>query len=326
MKISFAEGLAKAIYESLEADPRVLLIGSGFMGLNNAARAMLEPALKDFSERVFVTPISELALAGAGIGAATAGQRPIVDLSTGSFVFQAFPQVVNEAANIHYMSGGQTEVPVTFYTLAGMRGSGAAQHSHRPQAMLGQAPGLQILLPGGADDAYYLMKWSLLESRNPTVFISHALLFEETAEIGPDFPMPPVGRARIRREGRDVSIIANSITVPRALTAAGVLARDHGVSAEVVDLRSIVPLDRETVLQSVARTGRAVIADECHRSFGVAAEIAAILAEDGLASLKAPVRRVAVPDVPIPYSPPLETELTVTAEKIVAAALKVLGR
>lgn len=326
MKISFAEGLAKAIYECLAADPRVLLIGSGFMGLNNAARAMLDPALKDFSERVFVTPISELALAGAGIGAAIAGQRPVVDLSTGSFVFQAFPQVVNEAANIHYMSGGQTEVPVTFYALAGIRGSGAAQHSHRPQAMLGQAPGLQILLPGGADDAYYLMKWSLLESRNPTVFISHALLFEETAEIGPDFPMPPVGRARIRREGRDVSIIANSITVPRALTAAGVLARDHGVSAEVVDLRSIVPLDRETVLQSVARTGRAVIADECHRSFGVAAEIAAILAEDGLASLKAPVRRVAVPDVPIPYSPPLETELTVTAEKIVAAALKVLGR
>ena len=326
MKISFAEGLAKAIYESLAADPRVLLIGSGFMGLNSAARAMLDPALKDFSERVFVTPISELGLAGAGIGAAIAGQRPVVDLSTGSFVFQAFPQVVNEAANIHYMSGGQTEVPVTFYTLAGMRGSGAAQHSHRPQAMLGQAPGLQILLPGGADDAYYLMKWSLLESRNPTVFISHALLFEETAEIGPDFPMLPVGRARIRREGRDVSIIATSIMVPRALTAAGALARDHGISAEVVDLRSIVPLDRECVLQSVARTGRAVIADECHRSFGVSAEIAAILAEDGLAGLKAPVLRVTVPDAPIPYSPPLETELTVTPDKIVAAVLKLLGR
>ena len=326
MKINFAEGLAKAIYESLAADPNVMLIGSGFMGLNSAARAMLEPALKDFSERIFVTPISELALAGAGIGAAMCGQRPVVDLSTGSFIFEAFPQVVNEAANIHYMTGGQTSVPVTFYSLAGIRGSGAAQHSHRTQAMLAQAPGLQILVPAAADDAYHMLRWSLLESRNPTVFLSHALLFEETAELSPDVPMIPVGRARVARQGRDLSIIASSIMVPRALAAATTLQRDHGASAEVVDLRSIVPLDRATVLQSVARTGRAVIADECHGSFGVAAEIAAVLAEDGLASLKAPVRRCTVPDVPIPFSPPLEQELTVTAEKIVAASLQVLGR
>lgn len=326
MRINFAEALAKAIHESLAADPRVMLIGSGFMGLNTVARQALEPTLREFSDRILVTPISELALAGAGIGAAMCGQRPMVDLSTGSFIFQAFAQVANEAANIHYMSGGQTCVPVTFYSLAGIRGAGAAQHSHRTQAMLGQAPGLQIFTPGGADDAYYLMKWALLESQNPTVFISHALLFDETAEVGPDFPAPPVGKARIRREGRDVSIIASSITVPRALAAADSLQRDHGVYAEVVDLRTIVPLDRDTVLQSVEKTGRAVIADECHRSFGVAAEIAAILAEDGLALLRAPVRRVAVPDVPIPYSPPLEAELTVTAAKITAGAMHVLGR
>jgi len=282
--------------------------------------------LRDFSERILVTPISELALAGAGIGAAMAGQRPLVDLSTGSFIFQAFPQVVNEAANIHYMTGGQTSVPVTFHSLIGMRGSGAAQHSHRTQAMLAQAPGLQILVPGMADDAYNLLKWSLLESRNPTVFLSHALLLDETAELSPDVPMLPVGQARVLREGRDLSIIASSIMVPRSLAAAAVLIRDHGTSAEVVDLRSIVPLDRTTVLQSVARTGRAVIADECYQSFGVAAEIAAILAEEGLSSLKAPVRRVAVPDVPIPFSPSLEKELTVTADKIVTASLQVLGR
>jgi acetoin:2,6-dichlorophenolindophenol oxidoreductase subunit beta len=326
MKISFAEGLAKAMYESLAADPRTVLIGSGFMGLNTAARAMIEPILKDFPSRIHVTPISELALAGAGIGAAMAGLRPLVDLSTGSFIFQAFPQVVNEAANIHYMTGGQTEVPVTFHSLSGMRGGGAAQHSHRIQAMLGQAPGLQILLPAAVDDAYHLLKWALRESRNPTAFISHALLLDETAEVDLNAPMLPVGKARICRNGRDVSIIASSIMVPRALAAAAAIEREHAVSAEVVDLRSIVPLDRATILQSVARTGRAVIADECNRSFGVAAEIAAILAEDGLASLKAPVRRVAVPDVPVPFSPPLETELTVTAEKIAAAALRTLGR
>ena len=326
MKISFAEGLANAIYESLAADPRVVLIGSGFMGLNIAARKLMEPAVRDFSDRMLVTPISELALAGAGIGAAACGQRPVVDLGTGSFIYQAFAQVANEAANIHYMSGGQTTAPVTFYSLAGMRGMGAAQHSGRAQAMLGQVPGLQILTPGGADDAYCLMKWALLESQNPTVFISHALLLAETAEVVPGEPMLPLGKARIRREGRDVSIIASSITVPRAMAAAIALEREHGVSAEVVDLRTIVPLDRETVLQSVAKTGRAVIADECHRSFGVAAEIAATLAEDGLSLLKAPVRRVTVPDVPIPFSKPLEDELTVTAEKIVAGVRHVLGR
>jgi len=326
MKISFAEGLAKAIYESLAADPRVVLIGSSFMGLNMVARKLMEPAVREFSDRMLVTPISELALAGAGIGAAVCGQRPVVDLGTGSFIYQAFAQVANEAANIHYMSGGQTSAPVTFYCLAGMRGMGAAQHSGRTQAMLGQVPGLQILTPGGADDAYCLMKWALLESQNPTVFISHSLLFAETAEVVPGEPMLPLGKARIRRQGRDISIIASSITVPRAMAAADALEREHGVSAEVVDLRTIVPLDRETVLQSVAKTGRAVIADECHRSFGVAAEIAATLAEDGLALLKAPVRRVVVPDVPIPFSRPLEQELTVTAEKIVAGVLHVLGR
>jgi len=326
MKISFAEGLAKAIHESLAADPKVLLIGSGFMGLNSTARALLEPTLREFYDRVLVTPISELALAGAGIGGAIAGLRPVVDLSTGSFMFQAFPQVVNEAANIHYMTGGQTEVPVTFYSLIGIRGGGAAQHSHRTQAMLGQAPGLQILVPAAAEDAYHLLKWSLLESRNPTVFLSHALLLDEIGEISPDSPMLPLGQARVCRQGRDISIFASSIMVPRALAAANLLDRQHAVSVEVVDLRSIVPLDRKTILQSVARTGRAVIADECHHSFGVAAEVAATLAEDGLNSLKAPVRRLAVPDVPIPYSPPLEATLTVTAEKIVAAVLHVLGR
>lgn len=325
MKISFAQGLAKALHESLAADPRVVSIGSGFMGLNTAAREMLDPLLKEFADRFLLTPVSELALAGAAIGAAMAGQRPLVDLSTGSFIFQAFPQVVNEAANVHYMTGGQTEVPVTFYSLSGMRGSGAAQHSHRIQAMLGQAPGLQILLPATAADAYHMLKWCLAESRNPTCFISHALLLNETGELD-EQPMLPIGRAAVRREGRDVSLIASSITVPRAMEAAGLLSRDHGISAEVLDLRSLVPLDRTGILASVARTGRAVVADECCKSFGAAAEIAALLVEEGLASLKAPVRRVAVPDVPIPYSGSLELELTVTAEKITAAALQACGR
>ncbi len=325
MKITFAQGLAMALGESLAADPSVMMIGSGFMGLSPSARDLLNPLLRDYPDRIFVTPISELGLAGAAIGAAACGQRPVVDLGTGSFILEAFAQVVNEAANIHYMTGGQTSVPVTFYSLAGIRGAGAAQHSGRMQAMLANTPGLQVLAPGAVDDAYGLLKWALLESRNPSVFLSHSLLFDDTADITPGAPMLPVGKAKIRREGKDVTIIASSIMVPRALAAAEALARQK-ISAEVIDLRTIVPLDRATVIESVSRTGRAVIADECPHSYGVAAEVAATICEGALKHLKAPVLRLAVPDVPIPFSPPLEAELIVTPEKIAAGVLRVLGR
>ena len=325
MKISFAEAIAKAIYESLAADSRVVLIGSNFMGLNSIAKQLMNPVVSEFSSRIMIAPISELGLAGAGVGAAVAGRRPVVDINTGSFIFQAFAQVVNEAANVHYMSGGQTTAPVTFYCLAGIRGGGGSQHSHTTQAMLGQVPGLQILTPGVAEDAYHLLKWALLESKNPSVFLSHALLFGETSELLPGAPMLPVGQAAIRREGRDVSIIASSVTVTRAMAAADQLQQEHGISAEVVDLRTIAPLDTNTLLESVAKTGRAVIADECHRSAVVAAEVAAVLAEEGLSLLKAPVCRVVVPDVPIPYSPTLEAELIVTQERIGAGVLRAMG-
>ena len=326
MKITYAQGIAMALTEALAADPNVLMIGSGFMGLSPSARDLLNPLLRDYPERIFVTPISELGLAGAAIGAAACGQRPVVDLGTGSFILEAFAQVVNEAANIHYMTGGQTTVPVTFFSLAGIRGAGAAQHSGRMQAMLGNTPGLQVLAPGAADDAYGLLKWALLESRNPSVFLAHSLIFDDSSDIVRGEPMLPVGKARIRREGKDVTIVASSIMVPRALAAAEALARDSNVSAEVLDLRTIVPLDRAAIIASVAKTGRAVIADECPYSFGVAAEIAATLAEHAFAHLKAPVLRVAVPDVPIPFSPPLEAELIVTSEKIAAAAAGLVKR
>ena len=284
MKINFAEGLAKAIYESLAADPNVMLIGSGFMGLNSRGPRDARPgAARIFPSGSSSRPISELALAGAGIGAAMCGQRPVVDLSTGSFIFEAFPQVVNEAANIHYMTGGQTSVPVTFYSLAGSAARGAAQHSHRTQAMLG--PGARPADPRSRRGRRRLSPAALVAAGKPQpdgLPQSRPAVRGDRGARRPMSPMLPVGRARVRRQGRDLSIIASSIMVPRALAAAAALERDHGASAEVVDLRSIVPLDRAGVLQSVARTGRAVIADECHGSFGVAAEIAAVLAEDGL--------------------------------------------
>lgn len=325
MIVNYSQAMARAVREALESDSRAFLIGSTYAGLSAVGRAAFAPLLEEFAARVIPAPISELGLAGAAIGAALSGCRPLVDLGSGSFTFQAWAQVANEAPNIHYMSGGQTRVPVTFYTLIGIRGSGAAQHSHRTQAMLGNVPGLQLLTPATPADACHLLRWSLTQSQNPTVFMPHSQLLEDEQDVDFDSPPAPFGQARVARKGTDVTIVAYSVTVTRALAAADQLARQHGIDAEVVDMRTLCPLDRRSMVRSVARTGRAVVADECHLSFGVGAELAATLAQDAFEHLKAPVQRVATPDVPVPYSPQLESALVVSPEKIAAAVLALPG-
>lgn len=324
MRVNYSQAMARAVQESLLADPKVFLIGSTFAGLSAAGRAAFAPVLQEFAGRVMAAPVSELGLVGAAIGAALSGSRPLMDVGAGSFAFQAWAQIANEAPNIHYMSGGQTRVPVTFYCLIGIRGGGAAQHSHRIQAMLGNVPGLQLLLPATPADAYGMLKWALQESDGPTVYLSHSQLLEDEDEVDFTAPTLPIGKARVAREGRDVTIVAHSVMVPRALAAADLLTRQHGIEAEVVDMRSLCPLDRETMVSSVAKTGRAVVADECHLSFGAGAELAATLAQDAFAHLKAPVYRVATPDAAIPFSPVLESAIIVTPEKIAAGALAIL--
>ena len=170
-----------------------------------------------------------------------------------------------------------------------------------------------------------MLKWSLAESVNPTIYISHSLLLEDEEDVDFSTPPLPIGKARISREGRDLTIVAHSVMVKRSLAAADLLAREHGVEAEVIDMRTLCPLDRETLVRSVAKTGRAVVADECHLSFGAGAELAATLAQEAFGYLKAPVHRVATPDVPIPYSPKLEAALVVTPDKIVAEAMAVMS-
>lgn len=323
MKVNYAQGMARAVREALQADPKVFLIGSTFAGLSEAGRAAFAPVLQEFASRVLPAPVSELGLAGTAIGAAVSGCRPLVDLGAGSFSFQAWAQIANEAPNLHYMTGGQTRAPVTFYCLGGIRGAGAAQHSHRIQAMLGNIPGLQLLMPAVPADAYSMLKWALQESAGPTVYLGHSLLLESEEEVDFAAPALPIGKARIARAGRDLTIVAHSVMVPRALAAANLLA-PQGIEAEVIDMRSLSPLDRETMVASVAKTGRAVVADECHFSFGAGAELAATLAQQAFGSLKAPVHRIATPDAPIPFSPALESALIVTPEKIAAEARAVM--
>ncbi len=321
-EITYAEALIEGLREALGADPRVHLIGGYFFGLS-PRRALMTRLREDFPDRVSDPPIAELGYCGIGIGAALAGLRPIVDVATASFIFQAWPQIVNEAANARYMSGGQLSVPVVFHLLHGIRGGGAAQHSHSPQAMLWNCPGLEIVLPSSPADVKGLLK-TAVASNNPTVFVDHARLFEVKGPVPDGDFRIPFGQAEIKRPGRGVTVVATSLMVQRSLAAAEALARE-GIDVEVVDPRTLVPLDEAAILTSVRKTGRLVVVDECHLRCGVAAEIAALVAQHGFGHLRAPIARVTAADVPIPFSPALERFIEPTQEKIEAAVREVLG-
>jgi acetoin:2,6-dichlorophenolindophenol oxidoreductase subunit beta len=319
---SYAAALVDALYDSLAADPRVSLIGSYVLGLG-PQRQLMDRVRKDFRDRIVDPPTAEAGAAATGVGAAMAGARPFVDLGTGSFPYLAWSQIVNEAAVAHYMSGGRITVPVTFHLLHGVRGGGAAQHSHSPQAMMCNAPGLEIVVPATAADVYGLVR-TAFASPNPTVIVSHAKLLGIEGEVAADRQAIPFGRADIKRSGRDVTIVANSLMVHVSLAGAAELARD-GIEAEVVDLRTVAPLDERTILESLARTGRLVVVDECPLRCGVASEVAATVAEHGFELLKAPIQRVTRAQVPVPYSPPLEAAVTPDAGKIAAAARRAVA-
>ncbi len=319
---SFAAAFVAALHDALSADPRASIVGGYVLGLG-PERHLMDKIRADFPDRVVDPPTSEAAVAALGTGAAMAGARPFVDLGTGAFPYLAFSQMVNEAAVAHYMSGGRLNVPVTFHFLHGVRGAGAPQHSHSPHAMLCNAPGLEIVAPSTPADAYGLVR-SAIASPNPTLVVNHARLL---GIEGPRPPLPaplPFGRADIKRAGRDVTVLAVSLMVHHALAAAERVARD-GIEVEVVDPRTLTPFDEQTVLQSVAKTGRLVVVDEAPLTGGLASSIAGMVAERGFWSLKAPIQRVARADAPVAYSAPLEKFITPDADKVEAAIRRTLA-
>jgi pyruvate dehydrogenase E1 component beta subunit len=299
----------------------VHLINGTFLSLS-PRRHIYQELVKKYGDRIMSTPISELGFCGLATGAAMAGLRPIVDISTGSFIFEGWPQVCNEAANAFYMSAGQTRVPVVFHLFHGIRGGGAAQHSASPQAMLWNNPGLEIVLPSSPKDVKGLLK-TAVASDNPTIFVDHVQLLEVRGEVPENGAPIPFGQADIKRKGSDVTVISTSYMVQRCLQVADKLAQE-GIEAEIVDPRTLVPFDMATLITSVEKTGRVVIVDETHQSCGVAAEIAARIAESGFDKLKAPLRRVATLDVPVPYSPPLEEYIGPREDRIIDAIRFVL--
>ena len=321
-QLMFGEAKIKAVGDLMRGDDRVVVIGgAGFGGLHHSKYC--KPLFDEFDDRIVRTPIAELGFCGMGVGAAIAGLYPIVTIGTGSFAFEAWPQICNEAPNITYMSGGQVKVPVMFQALVGIRISGAAQHSARPQAMLMQAAGLQVIAPSRASDVGPLLK-AARESERPTFWIDHALLFEEMDGLPPAKAPPALGKAEIVRPGKDVTLVGYSIDLVRCVKAAAVLEK-MGIDAEVIDLRTLTPLDSDTICESVTRTGRLVVADECYPSASVASEVASIFTDKGFGLLRKPVKRLNFPAVPVPLSPPLEMHLLPTVEKIVAAAAELMG-
>jgi pyruvate/2-oxoglutarate/acetoin dehydrogenase E1 component len=321
-RMSFAAALVDALYIAMAEDPSVSIIGSYPLGLG-PQRSLMDRVRERFADRIVDPPIAEAGVAGLGAGAAMAGARPFVDLGTASFSYLAWSQLVNEAAVAHYMSDGRITVPVVYHMLHGVRGGGAPQHSQSPQAMLWNAPGLEIVAPSTPADVKGLLL-TAIRSNNPTVVVNHAKLMGIEGEVPAGDAAIPFGRADIKRPGRDVTVVATSFMVQETLKAAEALARD-GIEIEVVDPRTQVPFDQATILESVGRTGRLVVVDECPLRGGVASEIAATVAEHGFRSLKAPIVRVARADTPVPFSAPLEAAVTPDPAKIADAVRRVMA-
>ena len=321
--LQYTEALAEALREVLSEDPRVVLFGANFVGAG-PRRELMASIQQEFADRIVWPPIAELAYCGIAIGAAMAGMRPIVDLSTATFSYEAIPQIVNEAAIAYANSAGNTTAPVVFHMLYGLRGGGAAQHSGSPQSWYWNSPGLQLAMPGSPADVLGLLRWAALRSNSPVVFMSHQRLFSERGSVPADDRFEiPFGVAEVKRAGGDVTIIACGVQVPRALAAAADLSKD-GIDCEVVDPRTLSPLDVPTLLASVRKTGRVVITDESHANAGVAAGLAAIIAEQAFDALRGPIKCVSTLDVPVPYARTLEEAITPTPARLVAAVRALL--
>ena len=320
-EITFIQAINEALAEELRLDPKTFLMGLDvWVGAFGATSGLTDEFGAD---RILNAPISEAGYAGAGVGAAMAGMRPIVEIEFASFFYCCWDQVCNQAAKLRYMSGGQADMPITFRAVCGAVGSAAAQHSETVYSQFMSVPGLKIVVPSDVHDMKGLLK-SAIRDNNPVLVFEHLKLGRSKQAVPDDEYLVPLGQAAVKREGADVTVAALGYMVSRALKAADALAAD-GISVEVVDPRSLIPLDEDTLLKSVAKTQRVLVVDEGHLRCGAAAEIAAVIADKGFDFLDAPVKRLTAPDVPVPFSPPLEKFVLPDDKKIVAAVKELLA-
>lgn len=316
--MTYADAAKLAIVEEMRKDARVFVLGQD---VQSGAYA---DVLEEFGPaRIRNTPICETGFYGAGIGAALTGMRPVVEAAFSTFFYSAMDQIVNQAAKSRYMFGGQASVPLVIRCFVAYGVAFAAHHSDRPWGIFAQVPGLKIIVPSTPRDAKGLLKAALRDG-NPVLCFDDFSLMGSQGEVPQDDYTIAIGSADVKRVGSDLTIVALAASVLHSLAAAEILQQE-GISAEVVDLRSVAPLDRQTILESVAKTGRLLVVDPAPRTCGIAAEVAASVAEAGFAALKAPVARVTAPDVPVPFSPDLEKLMYPTAGKIVAVARNIVA-
>ncbi len=303
-QITYREALDEGLCQSMESNPRVVVMGCGVDDCKGLFGTTLLANKKFGNARVFDTPLAENTIAGIGVGLALTGWHPVIVHARNDFMLLAMDQIINHAAKWRYMTGGALGVSLTMRAIVGRGWGQAAQHSQSLQALFAHVPGLKVVMPSNAYDAKGLLI-AAIQDKDPVLMIEHRWLFEHKADV-PAFPYTvPIGRGKIVRQGKDATVVAVSHMVTEAMQAAGAMQKEN-TDIEVIDLRSVRPLDEDLIFQSVRKTGRLVVADTGWRSFGIAAEIAARVQEKCFGSLKAPVARVCLPDVPTPCSPALE--------------------
>jgi len=319
-KITYREALREALREEMHRDPTVFLLGEDIGKFWGGAFKVTEGLAEEFGdERVRDTPISESAIIGTGVGAAITGMRPVAEIMFGDLTALAMDQIANQAAKICYMFGGQAKCPLVIRTPFGAGVNIASHHSQSLEAWFMHVPGLFVAMPSTPHDAKGLLK-TAIRGNNPVFFCEHKLLYPVVGEVPEEEYTVPFGVADVKREGSDVSVVATSYMVHKALRVAEAFQKE-GLNVEVIDLRTLTPLDRQAIVKSVKKTGRIVIVSEDCRTAGVGAEVAAVVAEEALDYLDAPVKRVCEPDTPIPFSPPLE-QYVIPDEKRITKAIK----
>jgi pyruvate dehydrogenase E1 component beta subunit len=320
--ITMREAISQALWEEMERDPAVFILGEE-VGVWGGSYAVTKGFYDHFGgERVRDTPIAEAGIVGAAIGAALVGERPVAELMTINFAFAAMDHIVNEAAKLHYMFAGQFKLPLVIRTVGGGGRQLGATHSQTPDAIFAYFPGLKVVAPGTPEDAKGLLK-SAIRSNDPVLFIEHATMYQVRGDVPDGEFTIPIGKSKVQRPGQDVTIVTYSKGLEISMKAADQLAQE-GIDAEVVDLRTLRPLDMEPVLESFKKTNRAVIVEEGWKSYGVGSEIAARIYEEAFDYVDAPVRRVAQDEVPLPYNRTLEQAALPQVDDVLAAVKEVL--
>src|SRR5438445_11839657 len=323
-ELTMSQAVNEAFREELRRDPTVFVIGEDVAEAGTPFKVLAGLVDEFGTERIVDSPISEPGITGLGVGAAMTGMRPVVDIMFGDFLTLVMDQLANQAAKTHYMSGGKLQVPMTLRTTMGPTRRSAAQHSQSLHAWVAHVPGLKVVLPSAPAVAKGLLKTAIRDD-NPVVFIEDKMDYAVKGEVPEGEYTIPFGVADVKRAGEDVTIVATSSMIRVALAAAEQLETD-GISAEVIDPRTLVPLDVDALVRSAEKTGRALVVDEGHQRYGVSAELAAVIADRAFYSLDAPVKRLAALDVPIPFSPPLEDVTVPTPDLVAQTARELCGK